>query len=314
MPIETINPREDKEKTCGVDSPVFEEELLAEEDKIGLEKDVTSLLEKNDNSRKTIWKEKLKDKNLDSFVNAVFTLPTMFEAASTLKNIKNVLEPNRLTKEDRDSLGDEKIMALRALSESFETFSNYLINKKESEDELRIFWEIYEQYSLNKEAYPVFEGIRSGILGQVGIYHLIKSLGLSCSLASWEEDIFEGTDFIISDSGRAPNVGRLQVKYKKDLPGVGIINVKTYDPTFAVDTKVIIDGQERLAHFTPDVSFNNLKKSCSPDELAVYVQLPNNSIDGSPAINRITGIPSETLVKDFKKESEIVLKNMFVLS
>lgn len=314
MPIETINPTDDKEKMCEVNSPVFKEELLAEEDKIELEKDIASSLEKNDNSCKIIWKEKLKDKNLDSFVNAVFTLPIIFEAASTLKNIKNVLEPNRLTKEDRDSLGDEKIMVLQALSESFGVLSKYLINKKESENELRIFWEIYEQYSLNKEAYPVFEGIRSGILGQVGIYYLIKNLGLSCSLASWEEDVFEGTDFIISDSVYAPNVGRLQVKYKKDLPGVGIINAKTYDPTFAVDTNVIIDGQERLAHFTPDTSFNNLKKSCSPDELAVYVQLPNNSIDGFPAINRITGIPSETLVKDFKEESEIVLKNMFVLS
>ncbi|HEX7542818.1 MAG TPA: hypothetical protein VF385_01925 [Patescibacteria group bacterium] len=314
MAIENPKFITERQKTSEEKSPVFGEEILTQENKIQLEKDIISSPGKNDDPLKEIWKERLKDKNLDSFLEAVFTLPIIFEAACSLKNIKNVLEPNRLPKEDKESLSDEKIMALQELSESLGILSKYLIRNKEDKDELRIFWGIYEQYSLSKEAYPVFEGIRSGILGQVGIYHLIKSLGLGCSLASWEEDVFEGTDFIISDTGDNPNIGRLQVKYKREIFGVGIINAKTYDPTFAVETKIIVNGKESFIHFVPDVSFENLQRNCSPDELAFYVELPNNSPDGSPAINRITGVPSETLVRDFKTESDVAFKGKFVLA
>ncbi|MCX6737345.1 MAG: hypothetical protein NTX26_01200 [Candidatus Parcubacteria bacterium] len=307
MVMETLTPKQES---------ISIEEILTPEIRTQLQKDLVILSDENSgeniDSIKQQWKEKMPD--LDGFLNAIFALPTILEAASTLKNIKNVLEPNRLSEKDRESLNDEKIMALQELSESFGTLSKYLIREKENGDELRIFWEIYEKYSLDKEAYPVFEGIRAGILGQVGVYHLIKSLGLGCSLAHWEEDVFEGTDFIISDSGRAPNVGRLQVKHKKEFFGVGIINAKTYDPTFAVDTKIIMNGKEHLTHFTPDLSFDNLKKSCSSDELAFYVELPDQNPDGSPAIDRITGVPSEALVRDFKAESEIVFKGKFALS
>jgi len=251
---------------------------------------------------------KLANSELNDFVEAVFALPSVFKAEQTLETIRKALEhKDNLNPAERHTLRDNQITALKELSEALGAFSHYLMSNTEATNELKTFWQIYKNYSIEKDAYSLFNEIRSGILGQVATEHLVQSLGLNCSTATWEEDVFEGTDLIISDNRRAPNVGRIQVKYKHAFDKVEIINVKEYDPTFSVQTELNPpDGN--LVHFIPDTSFNNLKRSCSADELAYYIRIPNKNPDGSFAIDNITGIPSKALMQDFQTESQKVFK------
>lgn len=312
MDIEIPSSSPETEKTHEIESPVFIEKILTPEVVTDLRKEVFLLTGKNKGSTEDRWREKTK--GFEDFVRAVFTLPTIFEAECTLENIKKAMGHNNgLNQNERNALKDNKIIALQELSESLGMLSKYLIDNCSQEKELEIFWKIFESYGLEKEMLPTFEGIRAGIIGQSASYHLIKSLGLNCSLAHPDEDAFQGTDFIISNSGRAPDIGRLQVKHKHESDGVEMINVKSYDPTFAVETELDTANGRHLAHFIPDESFNNLKNSCSPDEFAFYLELPDKNPNGSLAINNISGIPSETLIKNFKVESDRVLKNIFAL-
>jgi len=312
MPIEAPKLVTSIEKTSSEKSPLFVEKVLTPEVITQLSKEIVQVTGVNKGSSEDEWREKLKGS--EYLVEAVFTLPTIFDAECTLENIKKALEQNNsLNQSEKNTLRDSKIVALQDLAESLGILSKYLIDHCFAEKELEIFWKIYETYSIEKDMFPTFEGIRAGIIGQSASYHLIKSLGLNCSLAHPDEDAFQGTDFIISNSGRAPDIGRLQVKHKHESARVEMINVKSYDPTFAVETELDTINGRHLAHIVPDESLANLKNSCSPDEFAFYLELPDKNPDGSLAINNISGIPSETLVKNFKVESDIAFKNIFVL-
>ena len=312
MPIEAPKLVTSIEKTSSEKSPLFIEKVLTPEVITQLSKEIVQVTGVNKGSSENEWREKLKGS--EDLVEAVFTLPTIFDAECTLENIKKALEQNNyLNQSEKNTLRDSKIVALQDLAESLGILSKYLIDNCFAEKELEIFWKIYETYSIEKDMFPTFEGIRAGIIGQSASYHLIKSLGLNCSLAHPDEDAFQGTDFIISNSGRAPDIGRLQVKHKHESARVEMINVKSYDPTFAVETELDTDNGRHLAHIVPDESLANLKNSCSPDEFAFYLEIPDKNPDGSLAINNISGIPSETLVKNFKVESDIAFKNIFVL-
>jgi hypothetical protein len=306
MTIETLTPKEES---------ISIEEILTPEIRTQLQKDLVILsdeeFEENANSLKTIWKEKLP--GLDHFIEAIFTLPVVFKNELKLKSLKDDKEESsQLTPKEKNKL-ETKLTENQA--QLLGVLSEYLIKNKEDVKELEIFWRIYDRYSSSMKVYDLFEGFHAGITGQVCTYYLITGLGLTCALANSEEDAFQGTDCFISNSGRAPDIGRVQVKHWHEFERVEILDVKVYDPAFAVNTKVNIDGKEYKTHVSRmQKSLENLKCNCSPDELAFCLELPDQNSDGSLAIDNITGIPSEALVADFKTESEIVFKGKFSLA
>jgi hypothetical protein len=306
MAIETLTPKQES---------ISIEEILTPEIRTQLQEDLIILSDENSgehiDSIKQQWKEKLSD--LDGFIEAVFTLPVIFKNELKLKSLNdNDMEYSQLTPKEKNkletNLTENQAQLLGVLSE-------YLIKNKENEKELEIFWRVYDRYSSGMEVYDLFEGFHAGITGQACTYYLITGLGLTCSLANSGEDAFQGTDCFISNSGRAPDVGRVQVKHWHEFKKVEILDVKVYDPAFAVNTKVNINGKKYKTHVNRmQKSLENLKCNCSPDELAFCLELPDQNSDGSLAIDRITGIPSETLERDFKAEGEIVFKGKFALT
>lgn len=314
MAIEDFNSRVTNNSLPESGGAIFNAETLGRETIIALEEDIFSIDDNDIENHKISWREKLNNSELNDMVEAVFALPSVFKVEQNLDAIRKALENGgNLTPDEKHTLRDNQILNLQKLSEALGAFSRYLMMNNKSVEELQTFWEIYENYSCEKNAHALFNEIRSGILGQVATEHLIQGLGLYCSAATWEEDVFEGTDLIISNNGKAPNVGRLQVKYKHAFDRLEIIDVKDYDPTFSVKVSVSASSKN-LAHFIPDTSFDNLKRSCSADELAYYIRIPDKNPDGSPAVDRITGIPSEALVQDFQNESRKVFKDNFIIT
>lgn len=314
MNRESSNSLAEKKLTYGQEGPVFGEETLNQEEVAKLQEDIFSVSDSDIENHKIFWQTKLDNPELNDLVEALFALPAVFKAEQMLDTTRKALEHrDNLSPTEKHTLRDNQITALRELSEALGAFSHYLMLNTGNTNELKTFWQIYENYGVEKDAYSLFNEIRSGILGQAATEHLIQSLGLHCSAATWEEDVFEGTDLIISNNGRAPNVGRLQVKYKHAFDKVEIINVKEYDPSFSVQTE-LNTLNKNLAHFIPDASFDNLKRSCSADELAYYIRIPDKNPDGSTAVDPITGIPPETLVQEFQTESQRIFQNNFTIS
>lgn len=312
MTIESFIFKRKESSPTEANESVFDKEILNQETIKALQDDVCSVSASEVENHKISWQEKLKDSELNDMVEAVFALPAVLRTEQSLEKIRDTLEKgNNLNADTKNILRNEQVAALKDLSEALGAFSHYLMMNDKSIEELQMFWKIYENYSREKNAYSLFNEIRSGILGQVATEHLIQSLGLNCSAANWEEDVFEGTDLIISNKGRAPDVGRLQVKYKHVFNRLEIIDVKEYNPTFSVEASLGATDKN-LTHFIPDTSFDNLKHNCSPDELAYYIRIPDKNPDGSPTVDHITGIPSDALIQDFQNESRKVFKDNFI--
>lgn len=304
--METLTPKQES---------ISIEEILTPEIRTQLQKDLVALSdeksEETSDPLKQTWKENVA--GFDNLIETVFALPTILKNEHKLGDINdNKPEYNQLTPKEKNAL-ETKLTENQA--QMLGVLSEYLIKHIKDTKELEIFWRIYDRYSSGMKVYDLFEGFHAGITGQVCTYYLITGLGLQCSLANSEEDAFQGIDCFINNSGRNPDIGMVQVKHWQEFERVKIIDARSYRPAFAVETKININGKEHKTHFNKiQKSLDNLKCNCSPDEFAFCLELPDNNPDGSLAIDRITGVPSEALVRDFKAESEIVFKGKFALS
>lgn len=287
----------------------FQEVSFLEKETPQILKALLKVTPENLSNFKEIWGENLK--NAEGFLTAIATLPVIHYAELKLQEIKESLGNNHRSESDKKILRDKKIEALKELSLSLGEISKYLIDNNKKVSQLKIFWQLFQNYSEQLGEHQIFKEIRSGILGQTAAYHLIKSRGLNCILSNWEEDVFEGSDFSISNNEINPSVGKLQVKHRGSVHHLEIRNTKTYNPLLSVETQLPSSKYGYKTYFTPDTSFENLAQNCSADEYGFYLILPGINPDGSPAIDPIRGIPSEYLTEEFKTKSVQSLDPIF---
>ncbi len=175
--------------------------------------------------------------------------------------------------------------------------SEFLIANRDNEEYLKYFWKIYEGMAEAADSKKEANGIKSGLLGQTEVWHLLKEAGLNPKLATPEEDAFRQTDIWLE----LPNQKiAVQIKKEKAAPDQPLIK-STEEITYpAILTKV--EGTEYYFSTRDIEQMLRFKRNCRKlseekhsDVRGLYIILPRGET------NPITGAPSEKMIAAFKK-------------
>ena len=116
------------------------------------------------------------------------------EVLFTLPKYGRIIQEIRKTKLDRKISSKERINNYRALTKFNCSLTRILINNKDNPENLRRFWNNFENPDVNSLNGSENDAIRRGLTGQSAIYQLLEELGYNPELPTTDEDAFAKID------------------------------------------------------------------------------------------------------------------------
>lgn len=219
-------------------------------------------------------------------ISAIFDLPQF------------LLDQSALESSQFDS-PEKKGAYIQKLTEYQYLITDFIARNQDKREYLQEFWGYFGKiaYAYGIKPYQV-ESLRTGILGQVATKNLFESSGIATRQATPHEDAFYKLDFWMED---ADDKKAIQIKTSQKVEKLEIVGEqdKIVLPAFVWPE----DNEDRIF-------FTNLVKQMKSFRIktaqygeatgqqvkAYMIILPRHEIDG------ITGLPSASLIGDFKSK------------
>lgn len=172
--------------------------------------------------------------------------------------------------------------------------TDLLIKNKGNEEYFRQFWGVAEKISGVSGNVRDFEGIRRGLIGQAGVFHILEEVGVEPDLTTPTKDRFEKIDLEF----KSPEFGRgaVQSKHRRKTQDLIFEEIKEVPyPSFKAST-----GERYAASDIEGVSHVVAPK---PEEgtRSFYVVIPEY-LHGKTSLNPYTGEPTEEIKAEARKK------------
>jgi len=172
--------------------------------------------------------------------------------------------------------------------------TDLLIKNKGNEEYFRQFWGVAEKISGISGNEKDFDGLRRGLIGQAGVFHILKEVGVEPDLTTPTQDRFDKIDLEF----KSPEFGRgaVQSKHRKKTQDLIFEEIKEVPfPSFKAST-----GEHYAASDVEDIS-----RVVSPrpklNTRSFYVVIPEY-LHGEKSLNPYTGEPTEKIKVEARKK------------